>query len=106
MDLAIAFAQLDGGLGWPHDHDAADGFALLAAVEGRLEDAAVLVGHADAVHRHGTMLRDPISAGAMRRVAQILEVAMASGRRRELAEEGRALQPETAARLALPGWRT
>ncbi len=103
--LASDFATHDRALGWPHVYDAADGLCLVAAQEGRIEDAAVLVGYADALHRSGQIARDAISAAAQERVQRRVAAALSEPRRIDLIAEGRILQPESAARLALRSWR-
>jgi predicted ATPase len=100
--LARAFADLDRTLGWPHVCDAADGWTLLAAMQERFEDAALLLGFADAVHRSGEIARDALADAVRERAAHLLEIALPPARRDELAREGRLLKPDDAARLALP----
>src|SRR5262249_39809711 len=101
---ARAFASLDRTLGWPHVCDAADGWSLLAALDGRIEPAALLLGLADKVHRDGESARDALADLARARSVQLIERAMPAARRAELEREGHGLNPDDAARLALPGW--
>jgi hypothetical protein len=102
--LARKFASLDRTLGWPHSHDGADGWALLAALDQRFDDAAILVGFADDLHRSGEMTRDALALAARKRVMQLIEPVIAAARRDDLEREGRTLKPDDAARLALPRW--
>ena len=103
-DMAHAFATLDRSLGWPHGCDAADAFALIAALEGRLEDAARLIGYAHRIHQSGQITRDAISARACEAVEILVRNAVEPGRRQVLGQEGVSLRPDDAARIALPNW--
>jgi predicted ATPase/class 3 adenylate cyclase len=98
--LATAFVTLEGTLAWTHVRDCADGFALIAALEGRLEDAARLAGFAAQVHREDP--RDPVSEAARGRVEALFDAAGTDTARLIAARaEGASLVPEAAARLAL-----
>ena len=102
--LARRFASLDRTLGWPHSNDAADGWALLAALDRRFDDAAILIGFADDLHHRGEMTRDALAQTARKRAMQLVERVIAAARRDDLEREGRTLKPDDAARLALPRW--
>jgi predicted ATPase/DNA-binding winged helix-turn-helix (wHTH) protein len=102
-ELARSFAALDATLGWRRAPDAVDGFALLAALEGRLDDALTLCAHADALYEEKRAQRDPISAAARALVATLVgRLPRASGRQAHHADA--VLSIADAARLAL--WPT
>ena len=102
--LSRSFASLDRTLGWPHVCDAADGWSLLAALDDRLDHAAILRGFAEKTHRGGEIARDALSDVARARTLQLLERTLSATRRVELESEGHGLGADDAARLALPGW--
>ena len=102
--LSRTFASLDRTLGWPHVCDAADGWSLLAALDERLDHAAILRGFAEKVHRGGEIARDALSDVARARTLQLLERTLSETQRVELESEGHGLGADDAARLALPGW--
>jgi len=54
---AVEFAAVDQRLGWSYLHRAADAWALIAALEGRMADAARLAGFADRVYADQTNYR-------------------------------------------------
>ena len=98
--LAAAFVALERTLGWPHVGDCADGFALIAALEGRFDAAARLAGFADRVYIGGDP-RDPVSAAACARVAALLAGARDAAALEAARTSGATLAPEAAAALAL-----
>jgi hypothetical protein len=102
--IAHSFSTLDRTLGWPHCRDAVDGLALLAALDGRNEQALLLLGFADEVHVRSETARDVLAAAARERVVQLVQHAVAPDRRAALEQEGRSLKPDDAAKLALPRW--
>lgn len=102
--VALEFATLDCSLGWPHCCDAADAFAPIAALEGRLEDAARLMGYAQRVHQSGQITRDANSVRACGTVEALVRYGVEPARRKVLGQEGESLRPDCAARIALPNW--
>jgi hypothetical protein len=77
---ACRFVTLDRDLGWIHAGDCADGLALLAARDGRMQDAAALIGFADthyptpATGSHDG--RDPVCEAARTRALAFVEQAL------------------------------
>ena len=98
--MACDFAALDRGLGWIHAGDSVDGFALLAAVNGRLQDAAALLAFADTCFDE-CAARDPIAEAAHSRVVTLLEQALPVGSIATSRAQGAQLTIDEAAALAL-----
>jgi predicted ATPase/DNA-binding winged helix-turn-helix (wHTH) protein len=98
--IASDFATLERGLGWVHAGDAVDGFALLAAVGGRLQDAAALLAFADTCFDESAA-RDPIAEAAHSRVLTLVEQALPVGSIATSRARGTQLTIDEAAALAL-----
>ncbi len=81
-------------------HLVADHLALLAALEGRPEDAARLVGYADAAYRRRAQGREPNEAAARARAAALAEQTLGSAREEALRAEGETLADAEVQRVA------
>jgi len=92
---AWPMARRNGG-----EADWADVLALLAVLEGRMDNAVRLVGAADAVHASRRVARDPIAAAALARTERLLDEAMARDELQRLRSEGLTMTPEHIADLA------
>ena len=79
----------------------ADHVALLAALSGRLRDAALLVGYADATWAAKEASRQPTETHAHDRVHALLRERLAGNELEPLLAEGAVLSEESARRLAL-----
>ena len=100
--IAAEFAALDRGLGWVHAGDGVDGFALLAALDGRIADAAMLIGFSEAYFTDGkTMARDAICEAAHARASARVSGGLTQSELAELRARGAHLNIDEAAALAL-----
>jgi hypothetical protein len=78
-----------------------DHLALRAALAGHVQDAARIIGYADAIHIAFGRPREPIEECAARRVSAVLTSTLSDGEIDLLKTEGKLLTEEQAVALAL-----
>lgn len=99
-DAIRAFTELSRSRGWEWFGRYADLFALLAASEGRMDAAARLIGHADAVQaRLGA--RDANAARSRQRAEALIAARLDAEAINRLSTEGRSLGEAEVCALAL-----
>jgi predicted ATPase/DNA-binding winged helix-turn-helix (wHTH) protein len=101
-DAAGRLISASRSRGWEWFGQYADLFALLAAAEGRAEDAARLIGHADAAYRRAGLPRAMSTKArdqAMTTVERTLDAAMVA----RLLDDGQRMDEETICAVTLAG---
>ncbi|HEY3777119.1 MAG TPA: winged helix-turn-helix domain-containing protein [Rhizomicrobium sp.] len=86
----------EGTLFWLFDH-----LALRAGLAGRIKDAALIAGYADAVFREFGRPREPIGRAATERLAVLLRDALPEGELEQFARMGAQFSEDRAIALAL-----
>jgi hypothetical protein len=90
---------VEGGFAWSHlDH-----LALRAALAGKLDDAARVVGFADAAFEARKITRQPNEARSRERLQRLLRERLSPDAVARLCAEGAALTQESAVSRALDG---
>jgi tetratricopeptide (TPR) repeat protein len=90
----------EGELFWLFDH-----LALRAGLAGRMTDAALLAGYADAACRTFEHMREPVGRHAMEHLSLLLRDALPDGDMAELSRLGEQLSEDQAIALALGACR-
>ena len=95
-EKAISLLRDEAALFWLFDH-----FALRCGLAGRITDAALLAGYADAVYRNNDHSRLPMALRAVERLRLLLNDALPDDENIRLRKIGAELSEDRAMTLAL-----